>query len=171
MFRLLMLVLFVCVCYGNQVRYRRNEKRCRIPLNTQNRKQCRSIMEQAYVQYSYKLSRFDQSALKNSKMGASTPKCPTMTESYVIKENSPTARSTAPYVTELVYDNKRIPRYLPQSKCLCSGCIASSNGRETLVGKSMPLVAQIKVMRRNKTNSYSVVTEDVTIGCTCMLNV
>uniref|UniRef100_A0AAY5KWS6 Interleukin-17F-like n=1 Tax=Esox lucius TaxID=8010 RepID=A0AAY5KWS6_ESOLU len=86
-------------------------------------------------------------------------------------------RSLSPWTFRNSHVKNRFPEYIAQAQCQMSGCL-TPDGREDLSMESKPILYQILVLHRKKGNVkknrkgkryfYTLKTEIVTVGCTCV---
>ncbi|KAM8973725.1 interleukin-17B [Pelodytes ibericus] len=92
-------------------------------------------------------------------------------------------RSLSPWTYIINHNENRIPAYIPEAQCLCTGCINPFTMQEDLSMSSIPIYSKIPVRRRLCESSslghrgrkrkkchkdYIAVMENIAVGCTCI---
>ncbi|KAK2842969.1 hypothetical protein Q7C36_011184 [Tachysurus vachellii] len=80
--------------------------------------------------------------------------------------------SISPWETRYTHDSNRIPSYLPEARCLLSGCL-NQDGVETLELESRRIFWQVPVLQRvrrgdDKSYYFRLEYKTISVGCTCV---
>ncbi|XP_053375381.1 uncharacterized protein LOC128547265 [Mercenaria mercenaria] len=85
--------------------------------------------------------------------------------------------STCPWVLVDTYDENRLPKVIPQAKCVCNRCLQkiSSSGDVQYIprlGRCKPVMTSVMTVRRQCNvdsgfYEYTAKAEKIAVGCTC----